>query len=64
MLEAQTEGARKAGAKARNKGLMRVSPFYGVRIIVDGKRVDVTAKLDQAWFAGYDGVEVPEKVCA
>jgi hypothetical protein len=56
------ERAYKAGKTAREKGLMRVSPYYEVREIRDGRRVDVTSELDRCFFEGYDGVPMTPEV--
>jgi hypothetical protein len=50
-----TTQAHKQGQIAKEKGRMRISPFYEEKAVVDGKRVDVTASLEAAWLAGFDG---------
>lgn len=52
--------AYEAGKDAHSKNRMRVSPFYEEREIRDGRRVDVTAERDRFWYAGYDGLPIPE----
>jgi len=42
------------GKRAKKKGWLRVSPFYEVREIRNGRREDITAELDAAFFKGYD----------
>lgn len=56
------KGAYEAGKIAREKSLMRVTPFYEEREIRDGRKVDVTAERDRFWFAGYDGLAMPQEI--
>jgi len=56
------KGAYALGKVAREKFRMRVSPFYEEREIRDGRRVDVTAERDRFWYAGYDGLPMPEEI--
>lgn len=48
------------GLVDRRFGRPRISPFYEVKRIVDGRSVDVTDRLDACWYAGYDGEKMPE----
>lgn len=42
------------GRKARLRGWLRVSPMYEETVIRNGKRIDITEELTQAFFKGYD----------
>lgn len=53
--------AHEAGRIDRERGRLRASPFYRQQVIVNGKRVDVTAMLDAAWYDGWDGLPIPEQ---
>jgi len=56
-MKKKIDAAFDSGKKAQAKGAMRVSPFDEVKEVIDGRRVDVTDQLDQAWFAGYDALQ-------
>jgi len=47
--------AYEVGKKAREKNLIRVSPYYDEIAIINGQRVDITDKLSKAWLEGFDG---------
>lgn len=49
------------GALSRDNARMRVSPFYNERVLIGGKRIDITALLETFWLAGYDGEPYPEQ---
>lgn len=49
------------GIASRENARMRVSPFYNERVLIGGKRIDITLMLDVFWFAGYDGEAYPEQ---
>jgi hypothetical protein len=49
------------GIASRENARMRVSPFYNERVLIGGKRIDITAMLDTFWLAGYDGETYPEQ---
>jgi hypothetical protein len=49
------------GNLSRENARMRVSPFYEERVMIGGKRIDVTIMLDIFWLAGYDGEAYPEQ---
>lgn len=56
------EQAYEAGKKAKRMDAQRVSPYYEEMGFICGMQVDLTAALDQYWFAGYDGKPMPEAV--
>lgn len=49
------------GVDSRENARMRVSPFYNERVLIGGKRIDITPMLDTFWLAGYDGEAYPEQ---
>lgn len=53
--------AYERGIRGRHFGFPRVTPFYNKRVLIAGRKVDVTPLLDVAWFAGYDGELYPDK---
>jgi hypothetical protein len=50
-----------SGQKGRKKGALRVAPYYEEKQIIDGHSVDITDVLDEFWYAGYDGLPMPEE---
>lgn len=50
------------GVLARVNRRLRVSPYYNERVTIRGKRLDITAMLNTAWLAGYDGEQYPDAV--
>jgi len=53
--------AYEMGQEARTSLGLRVSPFYGERVLIRGRRVDITPLLDTFFFAGFDGEPYPEQ---
>ena len=53
-----------AGVLDRERGRLRVSPYYNERVMIQGKRLDITSLLNTAWLAGYDGETYPDAVDA
>jgi hypothetical protein len=49
-----------SGQNGRKKSALRVAPYYEEKEIRDGRRVDITDVLDEFWYAGYDGLPMPE----
>lgn len=49
------EEAYASGQFAKRVNMMRTSPFYNVRVLIEGRQVDVTPMLDAFWYAGFDG---------
>jgi hypothetical protein len=49
------------GVLSRENSRMRVSPFYDERVLIRGKRIDITPMLESFWLAGYDGEPYPDK---
>jgi hypothetical protein len=49
------------GVLSRETSRMRVSPFYDERVLIRGKRIDITPMLESFWLAGYDGEAYPEQ---
>jgi len=52
--------AYERGRESAHYGFMRVSPFYGEKVLIRGKRVDITLMLNMFWYAGFDGEPYPE----
>lgn len=52
--------AYERGKDAAHYGFQRVSPFYNDRVVIGGKRVDITPMLDTFWLAGFDGEAYPD----
>ncbi len=52
--------AYERGRESAHFGFMRVSPFYDERVLIRGKRVDITPMLHYFWLAGFDGEPYPE----
>ena len=48
------------GRVARECMQVRVSPFYEERVLMKGRRIDITPMLDAFFFAGYDGEPYPD----
>ena len=38
------------GQKAAHYGFLRATPFYEERVLIQGKRVDITPMLDAFWY--------------
>jgi len=53
--------AHHVGRTDRERGRMRVAPFYNESVVINGKRVDITPILTTAWLAGYDGESLPDE---
>jgi hypothetical protein len=51
-----------AGILAKERGRLRVSPYYNERVQIRGKRIEITNMLTTAWLAGYDGEQYPDAV--
>lgn len=52
--------AYERGKTSRERGGIRVAPFYEEKEIRDGRSVNITDELDRFWYAGYDGLRMPE----
>lgn len=52
--------AFEGGKEAAHYGFMRVSPFYDEKVLIRGKRIDITPMLHMFWLAGFDGEPYPE----
>lgn len=64
MLIAQRSLVRQAyemGQEAKAVLGIRVSPFYEQRVLIRGRRIDITPMLDTFFFAGFDGEPYPEQ---
>ena len=53
--------AYERGQKSAYYGFLRASPFYNERVLIQGKRIDITPMLDAFWLAGFDGEPYPDK---
>jgi hypothetical protein len=53
--------AYEMGVEARGALGIRVSPFYNERVLIKGRRLDITPLLDTFFFAGFDGEPYPEQ---
>jgi hypothetical protein len=53
--------AYERGQESAHFGFLRASPFYSERVLIRGKRVDITPMLDAFWLAGFDGEPYPDK---
>lgn len=53
--------AYEMGVEARGALGIRVSPFYNERVLIKGRRLDITPLLDTFFFAGFDGEAYPEQ---
>lgn len=53
--------AYERGQQAAHFGFLRASPFYNERVLIRGKRIDITPLLDAFWLAGFDGEPYPDK---
>lgn len=49
------------GKDAARVGRLRVSPYYNERVLMRGKRIDITPMLETFWLAGFDGEAYPDK---
>lgn len=53
--------AYERGRDSAHYAMQRVSPFYNERVLIAGKRVDITPMLDAFWYAGFDGEPYPDR---
>jgi len=53
--------AYERGREAAEYRWLRASPFYSERVLIGGKRIDITPLLDAFWYAGFDGEPYPDK---
>lgn len=53
--------AYEIGQNRASYGLFRASPFYCERVLIGGKRIDITPLLDAFFYAGFDGEPYPDK---
>jgi hypothetical protein len=56
-----TLAAYERGRIEKRSNLLRISPYYEERVIIDGRSVDITGQLDRYWYAGYDGLPMPKE---
>jgi hypothetical protein len=51
--------AYERGKEAAHYGFL--PPFYNERVVIAGKRIDITPMLDAFFYAGFDGEPYPDK---